>query len=249
MSRFHSSSRGPTSTERSVAEVVDRLSAFFPDTGRPTGQEVRKQGFDYFPRHWLKSWPDLAKPELLTYDGRASLTRADVFTRAATVQTAGDALSLYVAICSWGSGIYAQSITRRARVLGNPAAPMLLMRSLTRVRAEGAVAAYAALEWGGEDHLKYFGPAFWTKWLYFGGFEARDRPGPAPLILDSLVATALGWRIGGWAAADYERYLALASEIGAAWRPSSPLDVVEYSLFQMGKAERLEARARSRAAV
>jgi len=217
------------------------------ETGKPTGETVRKQSVNYYPRHWCKSWPsDLARPEGLGTDGRVSLTRADVFTQAATVETPSDAVSLYVAVCSWGSGIYAQSITRRARVLGNPAAPMLLMRSLTRVRAEGAVAAYAALEWGGEDHLKHFGPAFWTKWLYFGGFDAKARPGTAPLILDSLVASALGWRIGGWSTADYERYLALASEVRQAWCPSAPLDVVEYSLFQMGKAERLEARARSR---
>jgi len=145
-----------------------------------------------------------------------------------------------------GSGTKARSIARRVQVLGESAAPTLLLRSLKRVRAEGAIAAYAALEWGGEDHLKYFGPAFWTKWLYFGGFEARDRPGPAPLILDSLVATALGWRIDGWRAVDYERYLALASEVGAVWSPSSPLDVVEYSLFKMGQKERGDARTRSR---
>jgi hypothetical protein len=225
--------------------VVDRLNVLFAGADKPAAETVREQSVNYYPRHWLKSWPnDLAVPEVFGDEGRASLTRADVFTQAATVETPGEAVCLYVAVCSWGSGIYAQSITRRARVLGNPAAPMLLMRSLTRVRAEGAVAAYAALEWGGEDHLKYFGPAFWTKWLYFGGFEARDRPGSAPLILDSFVATALGWRIDGWRAGDYERYLALASEVGAAWRPSSPLDVVEYSLFQMGKAERAEGAQR-----
>lgn len=219
------------------------------EAGKPTGETVREQSVDYYPRHWRKSWPsDLALPVVLGDDGRASLTRADVFTEAAAVETPSDAVSLYVTVCSWGSGSKAQSIARRVRVLGDPAAPKFLLRSLARVRSEGAVAGYASFERAGDDHLKHFGAAFWTKWLYFGGFDATGRPGTSPLILDSFVATALGWRIDGWSTADYEHYLALASEVRQAWCPSAPLDVVEYSLFKLGRSERVETRARSRAA-
>ena len=92
---------------------------------------------------------------------------------------------------------------------------------LTRVdqvlHNDGAVAAYASLMPDGENYLRFVGPAYFTKHLYFTGYR-NGVPGPRPLILDARVARALSSRPGfaglsssGWSADTYRRYLEFCS--------------------------------------
>ncbi|WP_424307558.1 hypothetical protein [Gordonia sp. (in: high G+C Gram-positive bacteria)] len=95
------------------------------------------------------------------------------------------------------------------------------------------LAAYSLLRPGRRNAIRYLGPAFFTKFLYFaGGGDPHHRS----LILDSRVASTLrthGWdslRAGGnRPAATYSRY----TELIARW--SSELgcrgDVIEMWLF------------------
>ncbi|GKV72017.1 hypothetical protein NCCP2145_13980 [Pseudarthrobacter sp. NCCP-2145] len=82
-----------------------------------------------------------------------------------------------------------------------------------------------------------FGPAFFTKWLYFAAYDDPERrQGSAPLILDARVANALGWppTSGRWPSSAYAEYLRTAAKINALWCPSSSQHVIEYALFKIG---------------
>jgi hypothetical protein len=103
------------------------------------------------------------------------------------------------------------------------------------MHADGAVAAYGSMMPGQGNYLKFMGPAYFTKHLYFTGYGTRV-PGAKPLILDSRVARALSRRSGfegiqtyGWSADTYERYLEFASA-----QVREPEDV-EAELFLEGR--------------
>lgn len=216
-----------------LSTLVTRLDQTYPD-GPPSEATVLGQGFDYLANHWLKRWPDDKPPSFLTPGARLHVDRADVFQRAHSVTTEQDVLELYVLMRSWGAGTKAQRIARCARVLHEPAAPALLLESLHDARDRGPHEAYRRLNTWGETRIKFFGPSFFTKWLYFTAYEP-GADGPQPLILDALVATSLGWRSTGWKSTDYREYLQTAEKIRDAWAPQSRLDAIEYALFQTGR--------------
>jgi hypothetical protein len=106
-----------------------------------------------------------------------------------------------------------------------------LAAALELLRESGPVAAYDALR--SRLRIAYLGPAFFTKFLYFAGYDTTSEP--RPLILDRFVARGLraGWPRSGWTSAQYGDYLrhahAWAHESGAA------PDAVELALFRAGK--------------
>ncbi len=116
--------------------------------------------------------------------------------------------------------------------LHQPNAGKALLESWRTAREEDVVEAYRRLNTWGDCRVKYFGAAFFTKWLYFAAYEVAERN--KPLILDARVARALGWRTSGWNSADYARYLTTATEIGEAWGEVRDPHVVEYGLFAIG---------------
>ncbi|BCT74168.1 hypothetical protein SCMU_00100 [Sinomonas cyclohexanicum] len=227
---------------RSVHEITAALAQHFPE-GPPADATVQNQGFDYLPSHWTSRWPDsLPVPEVLLGGDRRHVSRRDVFAvSAAAIGSDEDLVNLYVAICAWGTGTKAQRVARAVKPLHEKGAVDALARSLDAARSLHPVEAYRRLNTTGEDRIKHFGAAFFTKWLYFSSYNTRsDQQGPAPLILDSRVAKALGWGTHGWNSKDYGRYLELATDIQDAWCPrdlsrrSAPSHVVEYALFKLG---------------
>ena len=56
---------------------------------------------------------------------------------------------------------------------------------------DSAVAAYDAMLSGGTAQTKFMGPAFFTKFLFFIGYQNPAVTGLRPLILDKRVVTAL----------------------------------------------------------
>ncbi len=113
---------------------------------------------------------------------------------------------------------------------------MLLVLSKGRYTTSADLTdGYAMFSYSGPSQIKYLGPAFFTKLLYF----AAGRPTPVdtrhPLIFDRRVAMALGWKkIDGWSTAEYSDYLDLVEQLHQQWRPDVPADVIESTLFHAG---------------
>lgn len=200
-----------------------------------TDAEVLGQKEYYFPSTWKAHWPaSLPEPlELAAVDlgdrARRYVTRSDVFSSSAAVTTEIDALNLYVVMCGWGAGWQGLTGWRARRPLDTPEVAQRLLESHLAARnGHDPVEIYEALR-AGDFKIKYFGPAFFTKWIYFSAYYRTNHSGLRPLILDSRVATTLGWRTGEWTSDEYKHYLELAHE-AAAILQTEP-HVIEHSLY------------------
>lgn len=222
---------------KTVEEICQDLEAFFPE-GPPADERIRSQGFDYLTRHWTDRWPvALPIPTALKGPERQHVSRSDLFALANEVSSAESILNLYVAVCAWGTGTKAQRVARVTKPLHEEGALDALQRSLHKARTLDPVKAYHHLNSPSEDRIKGFGPAFFTKWLYFAAYDDPNREGlRAPLIFDDRVSNALGWAstTNRRPFTAYARYLDVAAEVNARWCPTSPRHVVEYALFKLG---------------
>ncbi|MCK5756940.1 MAG: hypothetical protein KAH46_29975 [Mycobacterium sp.] len=188
------------------------------------------------PHDWM--WP----PELdaLPGDGKyRALSRQDVFTiadRAAADDDPSSAAQLHVAVIAWGAGDSAQRIVRALFPLQEQGAPEKLAKALKVVRGEGALSGYRALHKRGSLKINRLAAGFFTKFLYFGGYDAKPAVG-RPLIYDSRVVTALNklddeeWFEDG-PSEMYARYIDLATD-WAHDLETAP-DVIERRLFDLG---------------
>ena len=143
-----------------------------------------------------------------------------------------DRRAFFISIMAWGYGRAWGGPWRVRQMLLDPDADDKIRRVIELVLTEGAVAGYRALAHDGEAHLKFLGPSFGTKLLYFAGYGSHVDP--KPLILDRRVGAALDtfgvyFRYGTFDPSDYEVYLALAAEV-AAGAAHDPHDV-EWWLF------------------
>lgn len=218
---------------RTVPELVEKLSMRFPD-GPPAEQDVEEQGFTSYNQHWTDRWPTtLATPRALSNSERTRVTRQSLLISAKDVQTEDDAVDFYVRVCSWGVGPMARGVARCVKPLHQPGAANALLATHSMVRPGHVLHAYSSL-WRGDNRIKFLGPAFFTKWLYFSAYGDWKSEALAPLILDARVAKALGWWPQGWSATDYNIYLERAEELRQQWCPDRGLHVVEYALFKLG---------------
>lgn len=221
-----------------MKEICEALAARFPD-GAPSDATVRSQGSDYFPQHWTSRWPaHLPLPAALHSSERLHIDRSDLFAMAEEVSSNEDILNLYVSVCAWGTGPKARMVARVVPPLHQDGALDSLQRSFNAARSLDPIEAYRRLNMTGEDRIKGFGPAFFTKWLYFAAYDDPARTQQLrPLILDERVSNALGWPpiSGRRPSSDYAQYLETAAKINSSWAPSSPSHTIEYALFQIGK--------------
>jgi hypothetical protein len=165
----------------------------------------------------------------------SSPTRADVFALGdAALSSAHDAEVLLWNAVAWGAGKKPRLIRKRMAAVeqDRPRLPELLREAAVMSRSD-PVAAYARLR-PRANAIKYLGPAFFTKFLYFAGCGNPDHP---CCILDDRVAHSLqsaGWkslpRRSDWWPSTYGRYVDLLirwkKEVGAA-----RLDLIERYLF------------------
>lgn len=222
----------------------------------PTLEQVRGQEVWFYPRHWLARWPQgLEIPPFLRQDDdvdvRRAVTRDDLFALAARgISTPSEAVNLYTAVCAWGTGWSTRRVARVIRPLRDLLAPGRLLKGLAAAEAcrggkGDPVEVYRQFSSGGQWQIKYLGPAFFTKLMYFAaGAPESPEEGTStdhsssvkqPLILDSRVARALGWsKRWGWRPEQYGEYLEMAEELRDLWSPQVPVDVVEYQLFIAG---------------
>lgn len=217
-----------------------------PDgTAVPSRDEVLGQKIPFDRARWLSRLPgpDWWPAELdncPTEAGRTRVDRSTVFGIAHRSDTVEGRRHLLTAALVWGTGTKAQSVARRTRIFAESSPRDIdahLEAVLGILREEGAVAAYYAFN---NDHrIKFLGPAFFTKVLYFAGHE-QCVGAWRPLILDRFVALALReadtgekWRGGGWTTPRYSRYLALAHD--HAQRAGVLPDQIEAAWFAQGR--------------
>ncbi|QEN15934.1 hypothetical protein ACRDU6_27475 [Mycolicibacterium sp. ELW1] len=194
----------------------------------------------YFTGGLAHFWPprlDQLEPDK---DGYRWLSRDEVFGIAATDSEHRE-LHTAVAAYVWGIAKNAYLIGRlvRAFTTNGDAVESNLRLAASTLTADGAVAAYESMLPGGPAHIKYMGPAYFTKFLFFTGYRNSAVAGLRPLVLDMRVATALRSRgvfgpkvgDGGWPSSIYERYLTYCQ----AQNPDDP-EAVEEELFNEGRA-------------
>jgi len=218
-----------------VSTIVKRLEKKLPE-GPRDDLGVRSQVFKFSPKAWRDRWPEtLDLPKTLrTEERHVEVSRQDVFDRARTVQTEGDAIDTYVLMAAWGTGVKARPVARAATPLAQPNAGQALLRYYLRVREGTAADAYRQLKRPGEDYVRGLGPSFFTKWLYFSAYDRWTQgQGLPPLILDTRVAAALGWEGSSWSASQYQEYLDTAEEIRGRWAPDATLHCIEHALFTL----------------
>ena len=204
-----------------------------------TDVDVDQQGFEFRPSWWATridqaAWTDwLARlPE--AGDGRHRICRADLF--AMPTEEPDDLVRLLIGCYVWGTGPQPRLVGRYTQVLRHNDHTDLRGRLAAAhhlLVTDGPVEAYRSLR-GGPNRLRYLGPSFFTKLLYFAD------PARRALILDRFVAAELrageGWDFHrvAWTSDEYSRYLAYAHE--AAVAQSVRPDAIEVALFTAGKA-------------
>jgi len=208
----------------------------------------------FSPDSWRDRLPrrDVWPPELdalPTGPGRWSrLDRRTVFRIAERAAQPLGAMQTLVAATVWGTGTQGLGRARRLRVFDGDTDQIgiRLAAAVGILKDDGPVKAYEYLHADGRNHVKYLGPSFGTKFLYFAGYDHAPGAQP-PLILDRYVALALtclsgvGWPAGGWSASQYADYLDRAHKWASAWHTSP--DVIERVLFSVGKSDSLAVRA------
>lgn len=227
-----------------------------PFCGSPPDRDqwVLGQSFPFNPDKWREQlserglWP--TELDGLRAGGLGQWPRVDrrtvfqVGRRAAEPLGAAQTL---VAAAIWGTGTRGLGRARRLRVFDHGLGEVgdHLAAAVRALDADGPLKAYELLHGDDRNTIRYLGPSFGTKFLYFAGYE-RVAGGPQPLIMDQYVALALNllcglsWPTGGWSTRQYADYLACAHRWASMWRTSP--DVIERILFSVGKADPLVVR-------
>lgn len=171
------------------------------------------------PRYWTEA---AELPDDLR--ARASLSREDLW-RMADEAIGGRRSWSEVMICSfaWGYAVAPYGPFRLRRILGDPANAARLESSLGSAAdlvGRDPVGAYGVLRTPAESgggRLKWYGPAFFTRFLFVAG-----GPGGGARILDQVRADAVRnvtgdpalLRGSDWSAEDYAFYLGFVDGLG-----------------------------------
>src|SRR5262249_47214572 len=137
----------------------------------------------------------------------------------------------------WGIGTKARNVTRHLRLFAAADVPRKLGSSVRVMAADGPKRAYEVLS--GENHVRYLGPAFFTKLLYFAGMH-HCAGTLVPLILDDNVRIGMNalrwtsWPSTGWTASQYEEYLRVGNDWASQWAGGVAPDLIELALFEFG---------------
>lgn len=194
----------------------------------------------YFTDGLAHFWPPQLDQAEVDSNAYRWVSRSDVFGIAAADSEHRE-LHTAVAAYVWGIGKNAYSVGRLVRAFTANAESVEdnLRAAAATLFSDGAVAAYESMLSGGAAQTKFMGPAYFTKFLFFIGYQNPSVTGLRPLILDKRVATALRARgvfgpkagDGDWPSNLYERYLTYCKEQNAA----DP-EAVEADLFNEGRA-------------
>ncbi|WP_254593080.1 8-oxoguanine DNA glycosylase OGG fold protein [Prescottella equi] len=231
-----------------TAHMTAPIPPLFDDTPPSDRAWVLEQGIEFNPERWKRAIPDTqawpAELDDCPASGRWPIVdRHRVFAVSGRVSCELDqpwaATQLLVAALAWGVGTSALDVGRRAKVFADTDLNSKLTRAIKVLRVEGPVSAYSALSRGGSLAVKNLGPSFFTKFLYFAGYDT-DSYMPKPVILDQHVARALNayttdeWSTAGpWSPQQYGKYLDLVADWASRWDTSQ--DSIERRLFRRGR--------------
>ncbi|MFJ4868855.1 hypothetical protein [Streptomyces sp. NPDC088757] len=224
------------------------------EDGTPGAHTVR-----YTPGRWtgIAPWPSRLAP--VTGSGDAEVSRAEVARAVADALEREAFREALVATYVWGKGKRGtpggSGPSALRGILAADGLDATLAAAVTALRGTGAREAYAGLL----GKVPGLGPAFFTKFLYFVGQALPPAQGPAPLILDRVlaerlhhlasavgretgldpdgVAAAWAWKRWNWSPHRYETYLsfmeAAARQLAGtgSWPPRARPDLLERSLF------------------
>jgi hypothetical protein len=187
--------------------------------------------------------------------GSMDVTRNAVFSIAAAARTPIQCEQAMVAAAAFGagSGRLVARVQRPWAGLVGPAPPVIgtalaAAAAILFAPGGGAVSAYAFLR-NGPRHIKFIGPSFFSKFLYFVGY-GQPHPGPEPLIIDRFVAKGLNKLIGAtgpftpwtihlphwdWTPAQYGAYIDWAATEKIGPGPITSEDEAEFRIWQHGK--------------
>ena len=195
---------------------------------------------------WEKRLSDTPFADELFDAPDEQLSRAQLFALGERAgESPQDARRLLWATLAWGTGLRHRNNRARvnAVVKGGDELSGVLRRAAEVGRTDPS-AAYQLLR-PNRNAIRYLGPPFFTKYLYFAGGGRAAHP---CLILDSLVAKSLrgecGWtELTGWYSWPASQYAAY-SELLSCWAKeldadgsAEPvrLDQFEYVLFNRGR--------------
>jgi hypothetical protein len=209
------------------------------------GEDARSHTISFDPEKWQPYASALPEQALRT----KCISRGDVFEIAAQPASAEGNWRLFCSSYIWGHGPNGYGRTRIERII-RTTPPQQLSAVIASARAClaacGPLSAYASLRGTGSAcTAPHWGPAFFTKLLYF--VDAPSAAGSA-LILDNLTATAVAdisglphlvnkrGGSGRWTGYRYGVYLAWMNLVAAELHVSP--DFLEYALFEEGRRRR-----------
>jgi hypothetical protein len=214
------------------ADSAERIIRSFSPAGCARAQDPVK----WRPKAWIKKLGDLkGVPKAFIDD--ASIRRSALLDMGeASLDSVDEVRGFFISVMAWGYGRSPRGPWRVNEMLSESDSIERIQRAIKRTRTDGALAGYKALSDKQDAKLRWLGPSFGTKLLYFGGYARLDST--RPLILDQLVGRALDQyeiylHYNGWDVDDYEAYLSIAQEV--AKESGCEPDDVECWLFQMGR--------------
>lgn len=182
--------------------------------GSPRERQINEHWIRIDPVWWTNALAHHDLPDVplnVTFDerGRPGISRATIFGLD-TQEAAEPNLPLLIHSLAWGGGLKYRQMRKRLSTFSADIEGTIdaLTEAAAASRTDPA-AAYDVLYPAGRTRLKYLGPAFFTKFLYFAGGGEPSHP---CLILDARTSNALkgfGWDgmgTTGWSASTYVRY-------------------------------------------
>lgn len=217
---------------RSQVDIIEEIRLSIESFG-----PVMKQRIPWYPRSWVGAkkfrGEILELQDLCEIDGhKSSISREQVLSFGATPE------KLFIASMVFGYGDRGYGAWRVARVRN-------LVSGGEFSKAIGGQYAAAALSpadsWNthtGSERLKFFGPAFATKFAYFAALQ-QGRDFPMPLIADANTSKAVNKLFGisrsARSGSSYVQYVDKACEVAATIGGDTRPDDVERALFEIGK--------------
>lgn len=188
---------------------------------------------------WVKLFPE--HEEFLTELRSRKLDRSSVSELAEEVCSEDRAIRLFMASMIWGFGEAGYGPFRTRRILDSPEASANLRELATIASENGGQAAFdhfADMRNKDRNYLKFLGPAFGTKYIYFA--QSAKNPQTTTPVMDAVVRR---WFVSNtpdtrlvlhyWDPASYATYVQLLTLWAKELSPEDPLrlDQVEYLIF------------------
>ena len=211
----------PSSTPEAITELIAKWK---------TDKTPAQEPIDWNRERWEapdSRYPKIASHKTFIKGLPNPIGREDVRGYGADAsRSTAKAVEAFVASMVWGFGGTGYGVYRTNRILTvNPDAPQRLHDVAEILKSDGPVEGYRAIANSDQSRLKWLGPAFGTKYLYF--CSPDDNPA---LVLDALMAAWLNkhcepsepkLRPWQWSTTKYEEYLAnMTKWAGSACTPA-----------------------------